>query len=69
MENYNLNFQQELSRHAVLQIGYVGSQGKTFRFPDLNQPSNARITACDLGDPPDRAGAPAINSVREISPT
>ncbi len=49
MENYNMNLQQELSRHMVLQIGYVGSQGhKLFRFRDLNQPSKAHITAADL---------------------
>jgi hypothetical protein len=50
LENYNLNFQQELTRHMVVQIGYVGSQGhKLFRFRDLNQPSQAQITAADLG--------------------
>lgn len=48
LENYNLNFQQELSKHMVLQIGYVGSQGhKLFRFRDLNQPSAAQINAYD----------------------
>jgi outer membrane receptor protein involved in Fe transport len=44
LENYNLNLQQELTRHMVVQIGYVGSQGhKLFRFRDLNQPSLAQI--------------------------
>ena len=48
MENYNLNFQQQLSSKVVLQLGYVGSQGhKLFRFFDLNQPSQATITAAD----------------------
>jgi hypothetical protein len=48
MENYNLNLQQELTKHMVLQIGYVGSQGhKLFRFRDLNQPSAAQINAYD----------------------
>lgn len=48
MENYNLNLQQELTRHMVFQIGYVGSQGhKLFRFRDLNQPSAAQINAYD----------------------
>jgi hypothetical protein len=48
MENYNLNLQQELTKHAVLQIGYVGSQGhKLFRFRDLNQPTAAQINAYD----------------------
>jgi outer membrane receptor protein involved in Fe transport len=50
LENYNLNLQQELTKHIVLEIGYVGSQGhKLFRFRDLNQPSQAQITAADLG--------------------
>jgi hypothetical protein len=49
MENFNLNFQQELSRKMVFQIGYVGSSGhKLFRFRDINQPSQAQITAADL---------------------
>ena len=48
MENYNLNFQQQLSSKVVLQVGYVGSQGhRLFRFFDLNQPSQAAITAAD----------------------
>ena len=50
IENYNLNFQQQISRSAVLQVGYVGSQGhRLLRFFDLNQPNQATITACDLG--------------------
>ena len=49
LENYNLNLQQELNKHTVLQIGYVGSQGhKLFRFRDLNQPSTAVINRADL---------------------
>jgi hypothetical protein len=49
MQNFNLNFQQELSRKTVLQIGYVGSNGhKLFRFRDINQPTQAEITAADL---------------------
>ena len=44
MENYNLNFQQELTRHMVLQVGYVGAQGhQLYRFRDLNQPSLDQI--------------------------
>jgi hypothetical protein len=47
--NYNLNIQQELAKNTVLQIGYVGSAGrKLFRFRDINQPSQAEITAADL---------------------
>ena len=48
MENYNVNIQQQLFSKAVLQVGYVGSQGhRLFRFVDLNQPSAAAITAFD----------------------
>jgi Carboxypeptidase regulatory-like domain/TonB-dependent Receptor Plug Domain/TonB dependent receptor len=49
MQNFNLNFQQELTRKIVFQIGYVGSNGhKLFRFRDINQPSQAQIDAADL---------------------
>ncbi len=47
--NYNLNLQQELGNYAVVQVGYVASLGrKLFRFLDINQPSQATITATDL---------------------
>jgi len=50
MENYNLNIQQQISNHAVFQLGYVGSQGhRLWRFFDISQPSQAQITAADLG--------------------
>ena len=49
MQNFNLNLQQELGRHAVFQIGYVGSNGhKLLRFRDINQPSQAAIDQSDL---------------------
>lgn len=49
IENYNLNLQQQFSKNVVLQLGYVGSQGhRLFRFFDINQPSQATITAEDL---------------------
>jgi hypothetical protein len=49
MENYNLNVQQQLGAKWVLQVGYVGSQGRhLFRFRDINQPSQTDITAADL---------------------
>jgi hypothetical protein len=52
MENYNINVQQQLTSKAVIQAGYVGSQGhRLWRFFDLSQPSNATVTACDLGNP------------------
>jgi outer membrane receptor protein involved in Fe transport len=49
MENYNLNIQQQISSKAVLQIGYVGSQGhRLWRFFDISQPSEAQINAADI---------------------
>jgi len=48
MENYNLNIQQQLGSRAVVQIGYVGSQGhRLWRFFDLNQPNASTINAVD----------------------
>lgn len=50
IQNFNLNFQQQLGGRMVLQVGYVGSVGtKLFQFLDINQPSQAQITAADLG--------------------
>jgi hypothetical protein len=49
VQNFNLNLQQALGSHTVLQVGYVGSKGtKLFRFRDINQPSQDQITAADL---------------------
>ncbi len=49
MQNYNLNLQQEINRYMVVQAGYVGSNGhKLLRFRDINQPSQAEITAADV---------------------
>ena len=49
MENYNLNIQQQVGSHAVVQVSYVGSQGhRLWRFFDINQPRQAAITASDL---------------------
>ena len=48
MENYNLNIQQQITSKISVQVGYVGSQGhRLFRFFDINQPSQAQITAAD----------------------
>lgn len=48
VQNFNLNFQQEFFRNAVLQVGYVGSQGrKLIRYRDINQPTEAAIRAFD----------------------
>jgi hypothetical protein len=50
MENYNLNIQQQITNKIVVQAGYVGSEGhRLWRFFDLSQPSNAQVTAADLG--------------------
>jgi hypothetical protein len=65
LENYNLNLQQQLTQHMVVQVGYVGSQGhKLMRTRDINQPSQAQITACDLGGGPGSIcpGAPSIHN-------
>lgn len=49
MQNFNLNVQQELTKHVVFQVGYVGSNGhKLFDFRDINQPSQADIQAADI---------------------
>jgi outer membrane receptor protein involved in Fe transport len=56
--NYNLNVQQEIFRDTVLQVGYVGSQGrKLLRLRDINQPTQAEITSADLSCLP----SPCIN--------
>jgi hypothetical protein len=48
MQNFNLNFQQELTHKTVFQIGYVGSNGhKLLRFRDINQPTQTQIEAFD----------------------
>jgi hypothetical protein len=48
VQNWNLNIQQQITSRAVLQVGYVGTKGtKLFRFRDINQPSQAAITAYD----------------------
>jgi len=53
IQNFNLNLQQQIANKAVLQIGYVGSKGtKLFQFVDINQPSQAQITAFDLANAP-----------------
>jgi hypothetical protein len=45
VQNFNLNIQQELTRDVVLQVGYVGSQGrKLFRYRDINQPVNPAVS-------------------------
>ena len=45
IQNFNLNLQQELFKNVVLQVGYVGSQGrKLFRYRDINQPVNPMVS-------------------------
>jgi hypothetical protein len=49
VQNFNLNFQQQIGSKTVFELGYVGSKGtKLFQFLDINQPSQAQITAADL---------------------
>jgi hypothetical protein len=49
MQNFNLNFQQQINKKTVFQLGYVGSNGhKLFRFRDINQPTEQQIDAADL---------------------
>jgi len=44
MLNYNLNIQQQVGKKAVLQVGYVGSEGHhLFRYRDINQ-TLSRVT-------------------------
>ena len=51
-QNFNLNLQQQLGK-ATVQVGYVGAIGtKLFRFRDINQPSQAQITAFDTSTAP-----------------
>jgi len=67
MENYNLNLQQELTRHMVLQIGYVGSQGhKLLRFRDINQPSLALIQQTDYAAFPSGCLSPTGSCVQRL---
>jgi hypothetical protein len=48
VQNFNLNLQQQITSKAALQVGYVGSKGsRLFRFRDINQPTQAQITAFD----------------------
>jgi hypothetical protein len=52
VQNFNVNLQQQLGKKMVMEIGYVGSVGtKLFRFRDLNQPTQAQITAYDSSCP------------------
>jgi hypothetical protein len=45
IQNYNLNLEQEILKGVVLQLGYVGSQGrKLFRYRDINQPINPAVS-------------------------
>ena len=57
-QNFNLNLQQQFGK-AVVEVGYVGARGtKLFRFVDLNQPSQAQITAADLANGTSDYGVP-----------
>jgi hypothetical protein len=55
-QNFNLNLQQQFGK-AVVQVGYVGARGtKLFRFRDINQPTQAQITAYDTSSAQCTAG-------------
>jgi len=57
-QNFNLNLQQQVGK-AVVEVGYVGARGtKLFRFRDINQPSQAQITAADLANGTTDYGVP-----------
>jgi hypothetical protein len=61
IQNFNLNVQQQIGSKTVLQVGYVGSRGtKLFQFLDINQPTQAQITAADLACVPDHAANPPV---------
>jgi len=50
VQNWNFNIQQALTNQLMFQVAYVGSRGTDlFRFRDINQPSQAQITAYDTG--------------------
>jgi hypothetical protein len=39
VQNFNVNFQQEIFQGGMFEVGYVGSAGrKLFRYTDINQP-------------------------------
>ena len=62
MENYNLNVEQQITNHVVLQVGYVGSQGhRLFRYFDISQPSLGTITTTDLTTPCGTTAPPCIH--------
>jgi hypothetical protein len=59
VQNFNLNIQQQIGSRVMAQVGYVGSKGtKLFRFLDINQPSQAQITAADLASGVSSYGVP-----------
>jgi len=63
IQNFNLNIQRQITNKAVAQFGYVGAKGtKLFRFRDINQPSQAAITASDLANGIQSFGVPRPSS-------
>jgi Carboxypeptidase regulatory-like domain/TonB-dependent Receptor Plug Domain len=59
VQNFNLNVQHQISSRVMLQVGYVGAKGtKLFQFLDINQPSQATITAFDLANGVSSYGTP-----------
>ncbi len=59
-QNFNFNLQQQFGK-AVVEVGYVGARGtKLFRFRDINQPTQAQITAADLANGTSDYGVPRM---------
>ena len=56
---------RQISNKIMAQLGYVGSKGtKLFRFRDINQPSQAQITAYDTGPSCSRLHVPQLSHRR-----
>ena len=56
-----VNIQQAFGNKTTVEVGYVGSKGtRSSRFRDINQPSQAQITAYDTG-PAVRSGFTSPN--------
>jgi hypothetical protein len=52
VQNYNINLQQAFGNKVTMELGYVGAKGtRLFRFRDINQPTQAQITAYDNSCP------------------
>jgi hypothetical protein len=67
VQNYNLNIQQQLSKDAVLQIGYVGSQGHHLSLlRNINAPVPG-TTGATQDRRPYNAAYPTLASINELN--